>query len=381
LNPVRQRLRVGAVYVGAGLGPLGAGVVSPMLPQIARSLGVSAHTVALSLTVYFVPFAALQLVSGTLGERWGRRRTVLGAYLVYVVASLAGGLAPTSSVFLAMRALQGIANAFTSPLLLAGLADIVRRERLSVSVGIFASCQAAGQSFAPLIGGVAGATSWRWGFLAVAAVAGLLALAPPPGEPRPGVEAPRFRPLVNGRMALLSAAALASYVGAAALPFLVALHAEEHLGLRPDVTGLALLGFGVAGLVFGVVFGLLLQRASARWCGAAAAVVTSAFVASVGLAGSAVTLTVLWTLAGVGASLLNVALQNLTVRAVPDNRGGALSAVSAFRFTGAALAPVAWLPFYRVHPSLAFAVAGASLLVAAVALPAMRGIEGEQAWT
>ena len=61
--------------------------------------------------------------------------------------------------------------------------------------------------------------------------------------------------------------------------------------------------------------------------------------------------------------MLTVALQNLTVRAVPGNRGGALSVVAAFRFTGAAVAPLAWLPVYQSDPALAFAFAGASLLI------------------
>jgi MFS family permease len=367
----RARLRVAAVYVGAALGPLGGGVVAPMLPQIGQTLGVSAHTVALSLTVYMVPFAAVQLLSGTLGERWGRRNTVRVAYLVYLVASLVCGMAPNITVFLAGRAVQGLANGFTSPLLLAGLADMVPRDKLSRSVGISASCQAAGMSFAPLVGGVAAASSWRWAYLAVAVAAGTLALVTPPGQRRPGAAAPRWRPLLTGQIALLSVAALVSYMAAGSLPFLVALYAQDHLRLRPDLTGLALLGFGLAGMLLGAVWGSVLERASARWCGAIAALVTGGLVAAVGLTGSVSALTVAWTAAGVGSSMLTVALQNLTVRAVPANRSGALSVVSAFRFSGSALAPVAWLPLYQVDPSLAFAMAGSSLLLAAAALLAL----------
>lgn len=368
---LRQRLRIGAAYVGAMLGPFGGGVVAPMLPQISQSLGASTHTVAISLTAYFVPFAAVQLVSGTLGERWGRRNTVLVAYLVYLACSLFAALAPNITAFLAVRAVMGVANAFITPLLLAGLVEMVSRHRLGRSVGIFASCQAAGQSFAPVVGGVAAASSWRWAFVAVAAVAGLLALAPPPGQARPGAAAPRWRPLLSRPMALLSLGALFSYLGAASLAFLVALYAQEHLLLRPDVTGLVLLGFGVAGMALGAVWGMLVDRRSARWCGAIAAVVTAGLVAAVGLTGSAVMLALVWTASGAAAALLNVALQNLTVRAVPGNRGGALSVVSAFRFTGAALAPLALLPFYQVNAATAFAIAGSTLLLAAASLLAL----------
>ncbi|HEX4249960.1 MAG TPA: MFS transporter [Pseudonocardia sp.] len=173
-------------------------------------------------------------------------------------------------------------------------------------------------------------------------------------------------------MGLLSAAALSSYLGATSLAFLVALYAEDHLRLSPQLTGLALLGFGLAGLLLGVVWGGVLDRVGARWCGAAAALVTAGFVACVGVIHAPWLLALCWTAAGAASSMLTVALQNLTVRAVPGNRGGALSAVSAFRFTGSALAPLAWLPLYYVHPTAAFVAAGASLLVAAVALLALR---------
>src|SRR5260370_42172182 len=109
------------------LGPWGAGVVTAMLPQLGASLYTTRGGAAASLTAYFIPFAAAQLVSGTLGERWGRRRTVRTAYLVYLVSSLACALSPNLHVFLLGRGVLGVANAFITPLLLAGLADAVPR--------------------------------------------------------------------------------------------------------------------------------------------------------------------------------------------------------------------------------------------------------------
>jgi MFS family permease len=150
----------------------------------------------------------------------------------------------------------------------------------------------------------------------------------------------------------------------------VALYAGDALNLRPDLTGLVLVGFGVAGLVLGSVWGAVSDRFGPRACGILAAVVTAAFVAAIGVTGSVLALIVCWTAAGASASLLTVALQNLTMRAIPGNRGGALSAVSAFRFAGAAVAPLAWLPLYHAAPSRAFGAAGASLLLAVPALRA-----------
>lgn len=366
-----KSVRVAAVYAGGLLGPLGGGVVAPMLPLVAGSLRTTTGAVATALTAYFIPFAALQLVSGTLGERWGRRRSVRVAYLLYAVASLGCALAPSLLPFLAARAAQGAANAFTSPLLLAGLAGMVPKERLGRAVGRYSSCQAAGQSFAPLVGGLAAAVEWRIGFAVVAVTAVLLSLAPPPGDPRPGAASPPWRPLAGRRVVLLSLSAMLTYAGSAGLAFLVAVYAADRLRLPSEAIGLVLVGFGVAGLVLGSVWGAVAERFGARRCAVPATVLTALLVALVGWTGASGWLAACWTLAGAAGSLLIVALQTLAVRAVPGNTGGALSVVAAFRFGGGALAPLAWLPLYAVAPALAFAGAAVTTLLAVPLLAAL----------
>jgi MFS family permease len=163
-----------------------------MLPELGATHGVSAGTASMSVTAYLLPFAAVMLVSGTLGERWGRRRTVVLAYALYTVASVAAVLATTLPLFLAARVLQGVANAFTTPLLLAALAVAVPRQRLGRALGWFGSLQAAGQTFAPLVGGLAAEVDWRFAFAGVAVVAVLLGIVGIPagtatGGPRPAL--------------------------------------------------------------------------------------------------------------------------------------------------------------------------------------------------
>jgi len=347
-------------------------VISPMLPDIAHTLGSSTTVEAMALTAYFVPFAALQLVSGTLGERWGRRRTVRTALVTYSLAALACAIAPNEEVFMIARVAMGLANAFTTPLLLASLADVVPPERLSRAVGLFSSCLAAGQSFAPLVGGVAASIGWQSAFVAVAVVAAVLAALPPQGAPRPGADAPPFRTVLIPTIGYLSIGSLVSYLGASAIPFLVALDAEEHFSLATAKTGVLLLGFGLAGLLLGPLCGRLCDRFGAITCGSLGSVGTAICVAGVGLTHNLLAMGISWTLAGVGASLLTVALQNLTIRAVPTNKGGALSVVSAFRFAGAAIAPLLWLPIYERDATLAFVAAGCSVLIAIPALNSLR---------
>ncbi|MGH3951847.1 MAG: MFS transporter, partial [Pseudonocardiaceae bacterium] len=112
-----------ALYVGGLLGPFGGGVVAAMLPELGATFAISPGLAASSLTAYLLPFAAVMLVSGTLGERWGLARTIRLGYLVYVAAALLAAVVPWFWLFQATRGLQGMANAFTTPLLMAKLAS------------------------------------------------------------------------------------------------------------------------------------------------------------------------------------------------------------------------------------------------------------------
>jgi hypothetical protein len=80
-------------------------------------------------------------------------------------------------------------------------------------------------------------------------------------------------------------------------------------------------------------------------------------------------LTSVWIAAGAASTLVWAGLNTLTVEAVPANRAGATSVVSAFKFAGNAAAPAMWLPLYARDVRLAFLAAGvASGLVGALAL-------------
>src|SRR5215218_8758078 len=142
-----------------------------LIPNVARGLDTSIGLVAAAITVYMVPFATLQLVSGTLAERLGPRRVVRTGYVVYGAAALVCAFAPEIWTFMAARAVMGAANAFLSPILLAALSEVVAPEVLGRSVGTFAAWQTAGLTLAPAIGGALGEISWRLAFVAVTVAA------------------------------------------------------------------------------------------------------------------------------------------------------------------------------------------------------------------
>ncbi|HVL85310.1 MAG TPA: MFS transporter [Pseudonocardia sp.] len=366
-----DRARAG-LFAGAFLGPFGGGITVAMLPELGSSYGVSAAVASTSITAYLLPFAGLMLVSGTLGERWGRRRTVVSAYVVYVLASLACVLAAGLGVFLVARAVQGAANAFTTPLLLAALAATVPPERLGRTLGWFGALQAAGQTSAPLLGGLAAEVDWRLAFGGVAVVALVLAvLGVPSGRARPaGVPAAGLRTAWRPEVLRIGVVAAVGWGCVAGLAFMVALRLEDDLGLGAGPRGLVLTVLGVAGILTARLVGGGVDRVGPRRSVLAGAVLGALVLAGAGLAPTVGAVVAAWALGGVATQLVLVGLNALVLGSAGANPSGSISTVQAVRFGGGALAPVAFTPVYAADPVLGFLLPAALLVVVVpLALP------------
>ncbi|TQM45586.1 MFS transporter [Pseudonocardia cypriaca] len=349
-----------------------------MLPELGASYGVSAGTASLSVTAYFLPFAAVMFFSGALGERWGRRRTVVLGYAGYVVASLACVLAPTFPLFLAARALQGVANAFTTPLLLSALGAAAPRNRLGRALGWFGSLQAAGQTSAPLLGGVAAEADWRFAFGGVAVVAAALALVGiPPDEDSDGMRreplATALRAALRPEVLRIGAAAALGWGCLTGLSFMVALRLEEGFEVGAGTRGLVLTAAGVAGLFTARLVGGSVDRIGRRRSVLIGAACGAIVIVGVGTLPTLWMIALAWAVGGVATQLLLVGV-NALVLGSEHNRGGAVSVVQSLRFGGGALSPVAFTPLYHAAPLAGFLVPAALL---ALAVPAVLPRERE----
>src|SRR4051794_39289099 len=176
------------------MGPFGGAVLSVLVPELQQSFHATRDAVAASIPAYLIPFAALQLVSGTIGERLGVTRVVRTGFIVYAIGSLIAAAAPSLSVFVAARVVQGASNAFLTPLLLATLAELVPPGRLTRAMGSFGRVQTGALALAPLIGGMLAVVNWRLAFVVSASVGVALAVltartsgALPPRRSRPRV--------------------------------------------------------------------------------------------------------------------------------------------------------------------------------------------------
>jgi MFS family permease len=175
---------------------------------------------------------------------------------------------------------------------------------------------------------------------------------------------------VSTRVALLCGASFAGYAGITGLGFLVAILAADHFGLGSIARGAVVAAFGVSGMLCGRPAGDAVDRFDRVPVAVAGALVCAVLVAAIGFAPGPGALAALWFAAGAASALVWAGLNTLVVEAVPANRAGGTSVVSAFKFAGTALAPVMWLPLYHADARLGFLAAGAmALLSGALVLP------------
>lgn len=363
-----------AYYLGGFLGPFGTLVIIPMLPELREHFGVDSSTISWGFSAYLFPMAAFLLVSGTIGERFGRRRVLRISVASYIAASILVAAAPSLELFLAARAVQGVGNAFITPLLIAGLADVTPEAQLGRRLGLYSSFQAAGGGMAPFAGGLAAAVDWRLAFIGTAAVAAIILAFPPPAQARVGANRPPIRPLVSRRLILLGLGAFAAAAGPIGAGILVGFKSRDILGMEPTTAGLLLASGNLGAMLLGPVFGRLIDRYGARACGIGATLAISTLVASLSATETVAATAVIYCIAGSLFGFLVAVLQKVGASIVPENRGGALSAVLAFRFIGHAVGPLLWVPVFARSAGAAFLGSAAlgllTMAALAIAIPA-----------
>ncbi|MGO9903577.1 MAG: DHA2 family efflux MFS transporter permease subunit [Solirubrobacteraceae bacterium] len=206
----RRWWALGALVMGGVAVGLDATVLSVALPTLARKLHASESDLQWFSSGYLLVLAAAMLPLGLLGDRYGRKRVLLGAFMLFAVGSAACAASPSSGVFIAARLLLGLAGAGVTVMGFATLPLLFEEKERARAVGIMAAATFVSLPLGPILGGwLLTHYWWGWVFLinvpvSLAGVVAIFAFVPESrAHERPGLDPVGVALSVLGLVALI----------------------------------------------------------------------------------------------------------------------------------------------------------------------------------
>jgi MFS family permease len=163
LDP-RRWLALALLAVAQFVVVLDASIMNIALPSIGTELDVSQDSLSWIINAYVLTFGGFLLLGGRLADLLGRRRVFVAGLVLFAAASLAGGLASSSSQLIAARAVQGLGGALLAPAALSILTTLfpAGAER-NKALGVWGAVAGSGGAAGVLLGGViTEALGWEW---------------------------------------------------------------------------------------------------------------------------------------------------------------------------------------------------------------------------
>jgi EmrB/QacA subfamily drug resistance transporter len=160
----RRTLTLAATIIGSSLAFIDATVVFVALPTIEEDLGLGLTGQQWVVLSYSLALAALYLVGGAIGDRYGRRPTFIAGAAAFAVASAFAGAAPSGELLILARTLQGVAGAFLTTNSLALLRGVYG-DQAGRAIGLWTAATSVATIAGPPAGGaLVEWVSWRWIF-------------------------------------------------------------------------------------------------------------------------------------------------------------------------------------------------------------------------
>ncbi len=154
-----------ATIVGSSMALIDGTVVNVALPVLQIALNATVTDVQWIVESYALFLAALILVGGSLGDRFGRRRIFAYGVSLFAFASIWCGLSPDVSQLIVARAVQGVGGALLVPGSLAIISAAFSGDDRGKAIGTWSGFTAITSALGPVLGGwLVENTSWRWIF-------------------------------------------------------------------------------------------------------------------------------------------------------------------------------------------------------------------------
>jgi EmrB/QacA subfamily drug resistance transporter len=155
-----------AAIVGSSMAFIDGTVVNVALPAIQADLRATAFQAQWVVESYALLLAALLLVGGALGDRFGRRRVFAIGVTVFALASVGCAFAGSVQQLIAARAVQGLGGALLVPGSLALISAAYPEKERGRAIGIWSGFSGITAAAGPVLGGfLVDHFSWTWAFL------------------------------------------------------------------------------------------------------------------------------------------------------------------------------------------------------------------------
>jgi EmrB/QacA subfamily drug resistance transporter len=136
------------------LSSLGTSIANVGLPTLARAFDASFQEIQWVVIAYLLASTTVIVSVGRLGDITGRRRLLLAGILLFTLASVLCGIAPTLWLLIAARAAQGFGAAVMMALTVAFVGETVPKAQIGRTMGLLGTTSAIGTALGPSLGGV-----------------------------------------------------------------------------------------------------------------------------------------------------------------------------------------------------------------------------------
>ena len=136
------------------LSALGTSIANVGLPTLSLAFHATFQQVQWVVLAYLLAITTLIVSVGRMGDVIGRRRLMLAGIILFTLASVLCGFAPTLWLLIAARALQGLGAAIMMVLTMTMISESVPKEKAGSAMGLLGTMSAMGTALGPTLGGV-----------------------------------------------------------------------------------------------------------------------------------------------------------------------------------------------------------------------------------